>query len=211
MKKILYISLSLALLLSCAEGGPAGKSGNESGKGGQYLAKINDVTITVEDVTEEFNMLPPDVQQMFVDDIGMENLVEELIKKEILYLESKKKGIQKTEEFRSKLENFRKRLMVEMLLDREISDNAVITDREIRDFYKENTESFTQGVPGENRTEVMELEKVEDLIRQYLTAEKQKEIFESYILALKKSYAVDINRDAVKQTFGNTPAPGKTN
>jgi hypothetical protein len=212
MKRIFFLSISVLsisiLLVSCNKGGSLGKGGGK--ESGQYIARINDSTLTVEDVNEEFNMLPPDVQEMFLDEMGMQNLVEELVKKEILYLESKKKGIQNTEEFKKRFDNFNKRLMVELLLEKEVTGKALVNDKEVKDFYDGNTESFVTGDPEKGKEEVMEFEKVEDIIRQYLMAEKQKEIFESYVTSLRKNYNVDINRNAVKQSLGNSDAMEKT-
>ncbi|MDI6890156.1 MAG: peptidylprolyl isomerase [Thermodesulfovibrionales bacterium] len=53
---------------------------------------------------------------------------------------------------------------------------------------------------------VIEFEKIKDLISQNLSAQKQKEVFDSYIEGLKKSYKVEINKEALSR-----PAPPKEN
>jgi hypothetical protein len=204
MKKILPLSFMLLLAVACTENNPAGGAGAGNVP---YLAKVNGEPITVQTVREEFNMLPPEVQEMFRSEGGMEDLVEELIKKEVLYLESKKKGVQNSEEFRKRLNSFKKRLMVEVLLADEINDKALISDSEVRDFYEQNTESFIRETPEGDKTEAMKLESVEGIIRQYLTAEKQKEIFDSYIASLRKNYRIEYDRESIGQAFGNTPQP----
>jgi parvulin-like peptidyl-prolyl isomerase len=47
--------------------------------------------------------------------------------------------------------------------------------------------------------QVVEFEKVKNLISQNLVAEKQKEVFDSYIEGLKKSYKVEINKEALSK------------
>jgi parvulin-like peptidyl-prolyl isomerase len=47
--------------------------------------------------------------------------------------------------------------------------------------------------------QVVEFEKVKNLISQNLVAEKQKEFFDSYIEGLKKSYKVEINKEALSK------------
>ena len=58
---------------------------------------------------------------------------------------------------------------------------------------------------------VVEFDKVKDLLTQKVTAEKQKEAFDSYIEGLKKSYTVEKNRDAISTLWsagGKTDSPG---
>ncbi len=45
----------------------------------------------------------------------------------------------------------------------------------------------------------VEFEKIKNLISQNLMAEKQKEVFDSYIDGLKKSYKVEINKEALSK------------
>ena len=53
----------------------------------------------------------------------------------------------------------------------------------------------------------VEFEKVHDLIAQKLSGERQKEAFDAYITELKKTYKVDINKDALLKL---EPKPAKT-
>jgi peptidyl-prolyl cis-trans isomerase C len=54
-------------------------------------------------------------------------------------------------------------------------------------------------VTGKKLGKVVEFEKVKSLISQHLSAEKQKEVFDSYIESLKKSYKIDINKEAISK------------
>ena len=49
-------------------------------------------------------------------------------------------------------------------------------------------------------------DKVHDLVSQKLSGEKQKTVFDAYLAELKKTYKVEINKEALKAT----PAPAKT-
>jgi hypothetical protein len=90
MKKLLCMSIVLIFALSCAN-----KTSTEKPieKKGPFLAKINGVEILAQDVMEEFDMLPPEIQQLYTTEDGMESLLDELVKKEILYQEGR---VQKT-------------------------------------------------------------------------------------------------------------------
>jgi peptidyl-prolyl cis-trans isomerase C len=48
----------------------------------------------------------------------------------------------------------------------------------------------------------VEFDKIKDLLRQRVTAEKQKELFDSYVERLKKSYSVEKNKDAIAKLAG---------
>ncbi|MBI5211747.1 MAG: peptidylprolyl isomerase, partial [Nitrospirae bacterium] len=55
---------------------------------------------------------------------------------------------------------------------------------------------------------VMEFEKVKGFVRQKMTAERQREGIDKFIENLKKSYKIDINKDALsKLTFEPAPQP----
>jgi len=55
--------------------------------------------------------------------------------------------------------------------------------------------------------EAIEFDRIKDLISQKLSGEKQKETFEKYLADLKKSYKIDINKDALAKA---DKAPAKT-
>jgi hypothetical protein len=198
------MSIVLIFALSCAN-----KTSTEKPieKKGPFLAKINGVEILAQDVMEEFDMLPPEIQQLYTTEDGMESLLDELVKKEILYQEGKKRGYQKDAEFREQLEEFKRRLMIAHLLSEEVEEKVMISDKEIRDFYESNKEKFVRDVPGQEEPEAIEFEMVENLIRERLVAEQQKEVFDSFVESLRKTARVELNEEALKSAFSNKAAP----
>lgn len=200
MKKILLFCLFAALIFSCSQGNTmkSGKAGAPS-----YAVKVENVTFSIDDIKKEFEDLPPDVQMMFTQEYGMEGLAEELAKREMLHLEARKKGVQNNEEFRKRLDTFKKRLMVEMLLEKEVNSKAVVSDQEIMDFYEENKESFLRDAPSGSTPD---FETYKGVIEQYLTAMKQTELFDEYVASLKESYKMQINQDLIRETFGGPEA-----
>lgn len=57
---------------------------------------------------------------------------------------------------------------------------------------------------------VIDFEQVKDLLSQRLSAKKQKEVFDSYMEGLKKSYKVDINKDALLKLTPSVQQPEQT-
>lgn len=159
---------------------------------GNYVVKVNSTVITREDLKREFESLDEYAQKMFQTEKGIFNLVEELVKKHMLYQEAKRKGLDKDPAYQKKVADSQGLILISSLLEKEIEDKAKVTDKDVKDFYKKNKADFSvQGKP-------VEFEKIKEMLTQRLTAQKQKEIFDSYIENLKKLYVIEINEKAVK-------------
>jgi peptidyl-prolyl cis-trans isomerase C len=292
MKKFQFLAIlvSLVLLFSCA------KKGEQ--KSSAYIAKVGSVTISQEDVTREIKGLPEQIQKMFEGPEGAERFVDELVKKEILSQEAKKKGYENNPEYQKKVEDFKKLTLISLLLEKEIEEKAKVTDKDVKDYYESHKADMTtnnqirashilvksedeakkileqvkkggdfakiakeksidtgsaknggdlgffakgQMVPefekvafslkegeiggpvktqfgyhvikvtGKKEGKVVEFDKIKDLLTQKVTAEKQKEAFDSYMDGLKKSYNVQKNKEAIATIWsakGKTDAPG---
>ncbi len=183
MKKFFVVMLVLGFAITgCAK--------KEEQKG-QYLVKVNGVTITKEDLKKEVEALPPFAQKMFEGEEGIARLIDELIKKELLYQEAKKKGLDRDATYLKKVADSQKLILISALLEKEIEDKARLSDKDIRDFYEKNKADFmVQG-------KTIEFEKIRDMLAQRLTAQKQKEVFDGYVESLKKAYKIDVNKEAI--------------
>jgi peptidyl-prolyl cis-trans isomerase C len=182
MKKIAVFVVTVFLVFGCAK--------KEEQKG-EYLVKINGTAITKEDLKKEVEALPPFAQKMFEGEEGTARLVDELIKKELLYQEAKKKGLDRDAGYLKKVADSQKLILISALLEKEIEGKAKLSDKDIRDFYEKNKADFV--VQGKT----IEFEKIRDMLAQRLTAQKQKEVFEGYVENLKKSYKIDVNKEAI--------------
>lgn len=289
MKRVLVLLFVACLVFACAK--------KEGEKKGPYLAKVGETVITQADFDREMKGLPEFVQKMFEDSAGKEKFLEELVKRELLYKEALKKGLDKDQEYVKKLEDFRKITLVGLLLQKEIEAKVKVSDQDIKDYFEKNKDKFApvtqikashilvkteeeakkieerlkkgedfaqiakkssidpasaknggdlgyfskgQMVPefesaamrlkkGEISEpvktrygyhiikvtdkkigQVVEFEKVKNLISQNLMAEKQKEVFDSYIEELKKSYKVEINKEALSKLTPSEEQKGAT-
>jgi hypothetical protein len=223
MKKLAVIVMLALLAVSCTEGKGDKPISDKKGTAVDInIAKVNGVPISSEDVKDEFNMLPTQLQQMFMREDGLESLLDELIKKEMLYQEAKKQGITSSEKYWKRKAELKKRLMeehkkqeeyltnrltIELLLEDVVDKKSVVGDMEVREYYDKNIQNFVMEVPGQNEPQTLEFDAVKDRIRQYLVAEKQEKVFDSYIAKLKDSYKIEIYRDAFSKAFGNIMAP----
>lgn len=283
MKKVFLWLFIISLIFACAK---------KEEKRASYLAKVGNTVITEADIEREIKNLPDFVQKMFEGVSGRERFLEELVKRELLYQEALKKGLDKDPAYQKKLEDFKKINLVGLLLEREIETKTKVSDKEIRDYYEKNKKDFapvshvklshilvnteeeaqkvlerlkkgedfaqiakkssidtvsakkggdlgffSKGeIPPEFRIaavrlktgevsepiktksgyeiikitdkkvgQVIEFDKIKNLISQNLLAEKQKESFDSYIEGLKKKYKVEVNKEAVSKLA----APGE--
>lgn len=207
MKKFVAIALFALLVVSCAKEREAPEGTAKPVTSKEYLARVNGVAIDAEDVKEEFNMLSLRAQQLFMTEGGLENLLDELIKKEMLYQEAAKRNYESDQEFKRLMEDYRKRLLIGFLLKNEVEDKSEVSDAEVRKYYDDNRDDFVLEAPGNGKPEALEFGAVKELIRQRLSEQKKDKIFEDYIAGLRKSYDVEINKDAVGRAFGNMTAP----
>lgn len=216
MKKLILVLLSAFLVFSCTQdrGGskeakPAAKAEKSTEAAGEYLAKVNDVTIGVEDVKKEFNMLNLKAQQMFMAQGGLESFLDEIVKKEMLLQEASKRDYESDPKFKELMDDYKKRLYIGFLLKDEVEKKSEVSDAEVQKYYNDNRKNFVLESSEKGKPEVIELEAVKELIRQKLAEEKRDKVFENYIAALKKSYNIDINKEAVDRAFGNMTAPAE--
>lgn len=135
MKRWLLVVFILAFAVSCSKGGESK---------GDYVAKMGDVTLTEEDVRVRFKNLPPQAMQLFRGTDGMKIFVEELVKRELLYLAAKKKGVEQNEEVMKKLYDTRKDIVVTYFVDQEIKAATMVTEKDVKDYYDSHKDEFTR-------------------------------------------------------------------
>lgn len=169
----------------------------------KYIAKAGSVVITKEDLDKEIANLPDFAKQMFENGSGIENLVDEMVKREILYQEAKKKGYEKDSMYPSRLENAKKAILIDYLLEKEVDKKVVVSEQEIKDFYESKKNLLKQN------GKIVPFETVKDMIARNILKKKQNELFETYVEDLRKAYAVDINKKALEQYSGKKQEQSK--
>ncbi len=133
MRRFLLVLIALVFITSCAK---------EGGQKGGYVAKIDGTVLTQEDVQAEMNTLPDMAKDFFQGPEGTARFVDELVKKELLYLEAKNKGLDKNKEFQKKVEEFKKITLINQILEKEIEKAAKVTDKDVKDYYDKHKDDF---------------------------------------------------------------------
>ncbi|MEW6416942.1 MAG: peptidylprolyl isomerase [Nitrospirota bacterium] len=133
---LMFISALLFAFTACAK--------KEEQKG-PYLAKVGNVKIMQADLDREMKNLPNFAQKIFEGSGGKERFLDELIKKELLYQEALKRGIDKDAEYLKRVEDFKKITLIGKLLEKEMESKAKVSDQDVKDYYEKHKGDFAVG------------------------------------------------------------------
>lgn len=137
MKRIVVSILCVGLLFSCTQ-----KAADKTMQG-PIVAKVGSAGITQADFEREMKSLPDYAQQLFEGEAGKEKFLDEVIKKEILYQEALKRGLDKSPDFSRKLEEFKKLTLASELLEKDVMSKNKVTEQEVKDYYNKHKDDFT--------------------------------------------------------------------
>ncbi len=141
MTQKVLIVFGLFLLLCALSCGKSGKE--ELGK--NELVRINDFSISLEEFRQMSENQPLEGKMRLLDEKGMRDFLENyVITREVLYQEAKKRGFDKNKEILQKVEDFRRAMIIDRLIEEVLKDKGEPTEGEIQQYYKENTDLFTE-------------------------------------------------------------------
>jgi peptidyl-prolyl cis-trans isomerase C len=141
MKKWVFFGILLFLSISLSGCQKTGEK--ELGK--KELVRINDVSISLEEFQQMLEKQPLEGKMKLLSEKGTRDFLENyVISREILYQKAKKKGLDKNKEILAKIENARRIILIEALLDEELRGKGEISEEDIQRYYKENQTLFTE-------------------------------------------------------------------
>ena len=135
---IAILLLTTSLFLGC------GKS-KEQKMGEKELVRIDDSSISL----EEFHQFTEDQslegKMRLLSEKGLRDFLENyVITRELLYQEAKKKGFEKNPDMRVKVENFKRMMLIDALMEEILKGKTEVSESEIQQYYKENPDRFTE-------------------------------------------------------------------
>jgi peptidyl-prolyl cis-trans isomerase C len=137
------IFFGILLLLSFFFSG-CQKSG-EKGLGEKELVRINDVSISLEEFQQMLEKQPLEGKMKLLSEKGTRDFLENyVISREVLYQEVMKKGLEKNKDLLAKIEDARRAILIEALLEDVLRGRAEISEEEIQQYYKENNTFFIE-------------------------------------------------------------------
>ena len=131
MKKNLLVACSLISIIIFS-----GFLGFGSKK--DVVAEVGREKITLESFNERLNSFPKDQ----VNDDVKKALLDDMIAEQLLIVEAKKEGIQRTDDFKNQLDIIKNRLLSQTLLQQNVFDKISVSDEDIRNFYESNFQIF---------------------------------------------------------------------
>ena len=137
------IALCLALVVGCQS--KSSQEGKKGSSGGQTVAEVNGAAITTTDFKKEAENLPPYLRPMAETPEGKKELLDTMIIREIIMQQAQKEGIDKSPAVTDKLEELKKRVIVEAYLKKKLEEQANITDADLQKYYDQNKDKFQTG------------------------------------------------------------------
>jgi peptidyl-prolyl cis-trans isomerase C len=138
------VAICLAALVGCNQK-PAGEAKKESKSTSPVLAEVGGAKITVDDFKKELETLPPYLKPMTETADGKKELLETMVIRELIMQEAQKDGTDKSEAVQAKLEELKKRLVVEAYLKKKVEELAKVSDEDLKKFYDQNKDKFKTG------------------------------------------------------------------
>jgi peptidyl-prolyl cis-trans isomerase C len=142
MKKMLIF---FGILLLAAFSSPGCQKSGEGGLGEKDLVRINDVSISLGEFQQMLERQPLEGKMKLVSQKGTRDFLENyVIPREVLYQEAKKKGLDKNNELLAKIEDARRAILIDALLEEVLRGRGEVSEEEIQRYYKENPSLFTE-------------------------------------------------------------------
>jgi peptidyl-prolyl cis-trans isomerase C len=136
---LLGILLSLSFFFSGCQ-----KSG-EKGLGEKDLVRINDVSISLDEFQQMLEKQPLEGKMRLLSEKGTRDFLENyLIPREVLYQEARKKGLDQKKDVVAKIEDARRAILIDALLEEGLRGKGEVSEEEIQRYYKENQALFTE-------------------------------------------------------------------
>jgi len=185
MKKIISFIFGIFLLLNALS---CGKSGKEE-LGRKELVRINELSISLEEFRQMSEKQPLEGKMRLLDEKGMRDFLENyVITREVLYQEARKKGFDKNSEILAKVEDFRRAMIIDGLIEEMLKGKSEATEDDIQRYYKENKSLFTEPLEIKIRHIVVNSEPA---LKEVLTRLSRGESFEK----LASTYNIDRTRE----------------
>ncbi len=126
------------LVLGC------GKSG-EKEMGEKEIVRVNDVSISLDEFRQISEGQSLEGKMRLLSEKGLRDFLENyVVTRELISQEAKKKGYEKNPEIQLKIENFKKMMLMDALMEEVLKGKTEVSESELQQYYKENQDRFTE-------------------------------------------------------------------
>lgn len=143
--KMFTTAFCTAALFGCQGGTPSDVAKPEGKKEGQVMAEVNSGTITTGDFERELKNLPEYLKAMADTPQGRKEMLDTMVIRELILQQASKDGLDKGPEIQEKLQDIKKRLIVESFLKKKVESESVVSEEDMKKFYEQNKDKFKSG------------------------------------------------------------------
>lgn len=143
--KLFTTTLCAVALFGCQGGAPSVGGKSEGKKVGQVMAEVNSATITTGDFERELKNLPEYLKAMADTPQGRKEMLDTMVIRELILQQASKDGLDKGPEIEEKLQDLKKRLIVESFLKKKVEAESQVSDADLQKFYEQNKDKFKSG------------------------------------------------------------------
>lgn len=116
----------------------------EETQGGKVVAEIGSREITLQEVDQAMDELPPWMREQFKEKEKKVEFMKKYVADELFYRKAKKMEYDKDDELRNKTAHFMKQLMVNKILEEEITDKLTIEEEDLKNYFKANRDRYKE-------------------------------------------------------------------
>jgi len=143
--KLFTTALCAVALFGCKGSTSSDGTKSEGKKVGQVMAEVNGGSITTGDFERELKNLPEYLKTMADTPQGRKEMLDTMVIRELILQQAAKDGLDKGAEIDEKLQDLKKRLIVESFLKKKVEADTKVTDADLQKFYDENKDKFKSG------------------------------------------------------------------
>lgn len=134
-----------AFALSACQNSSTPTNKVEGKKEGQVLAEINGGSITTGDFSRELKNLPEYLKAMADTPEGRKEMLDTMVIRELILQQAAKDGLDKGADIEEKLQDLKKRIIVEAFLKKKVETESNVSDADMQKFYEQNKDKFKTG------------------------------------------------------------------
>jgi peptidyl-prolyl cis-trans isomerase C len=108
----------------------------------KVIATVNGKAITEAKFNQQMSKFPPQLRSYLETPAGEKRLLKSLVDRQILVNEALKEGINKSKAYKTQVSDFKKGLLVQLLLHKEVANKVKVSDADAKAYYKKHYLTF---------------------------------------------------------------------
>ena len=137
------LGLSQAAQTALSRRSKLSPEGQDATDAGPVVARIGDRSITRADLDEAMVDLPPQARKQLQQGQNLQAFLSQYVAQELLYEKAVKRGLDKDPRVRRQMDQLRKQLVINRLLEEQLKDKVRADEQDLRNYYQAHLEAFT--------------------------------------------------------------------